>query len=95
MTNLDLKEKRSHQVRVCGILAVPWERVDEKSRFDWPSGSSGSKINIISLAIILIGISLTVSKVVYTLLDNVISVASLAAKPEKPLGNGMLSSSLV
>lgn len=95
MTNLDLKEKRSHQLRVCGILAVPWERVDEKFRFDWPSCSSGSKINIISLAIIIIDISMIVSKVVYMLLDNIISVASLAAKPEKPLGNGILSLSLI
>lgn len=76
MTNLDLTEKRSHQLRVCGILAVPWEEWMKNLDFDWPSCSSGSKINIISLAIIIIDISLTVSKVVYRLLDHVISVVS-------------------
>lgn len=47
-----------------------------KKKSIWSSCSSSSKINIISLTIIIIDISLTVNKVVYILLDNIIPVAS-------------------
>lgn len=63
-SRLKVREKWCDQLNVPGMLAILWEWSDEKSQFDWPGCSGGSKINIISLTIIIIDISPTVNKVV-------------------------------